>query len=654
MSALFSILPAATPFSKPDIFEWRLRSNSLPEVPKNFVISRDTDGNPLSLAEDMSWRLGTYDNRTRSYKKINFISKSYSNDMNLICQVQWILFLLMYTREGGPSGAGISVGTLQAYHRTLGKMSIFCESKEVDIFYLFNTPETLVEFGETIHSKEDQSRLYTLADHLSTLDSELLGFEALSPPTYSQKRCYDDNDNQTAVIPPRIFLSGLSCLKNRLSDFLEHSKKISYFLIEVEDYFYSSPHENARSQWSPDFVRSRAEEHGLDILFKKNHVFCIASLGRYLRSIQFASKCTIHAFSGMRDDEAYSLRYNCLTTKKINNKKVLQLLGITTKLSRCKKSTYWITSPQVKIAITAAQLICKIVSHRKNVSLDSLLLFPNLSNLKFHTAHTRFQGDINTPANLVHWHMNYIFNHVDMVITHEDYTNLTSLDFQKKWATDERFQINKRWHFTTHQFRRSLAFYAIQSNLVTYTSLKRQLQHLSRAMTLYYARGRNKFSELFGSDMNHFKTEYQSMAKFVEALNYESDFISNDIKLYGGHGAWVEANRTSTNPVNIIASDSETAKSAIYQGKMAYRGTIHGGCTSITACDRVMHAPLTSCLRCAGAVIKKEKTENVIRAQRIFLNTLAVGSPEYLTELEDLLELEKFLSSILNKEIEKC
>jgi hypothetical protein len=643
MSALPSILSNTSLLSAPDTYDWRNRKNMTPEVPKNFVISRDEQGEPLSLAQDMTWKLGPYDHRTRSYKNINFVSRNYSSDLLLIKQVQWLMFLIMYTRERGQLGSGISVGTLQAYHRLLGKMSVFCESKEVDLFYIFKTSHSFKEFTETITASEDIARAYTLAYHLSTLDTGLLGFETdLSNIAYNNIRDRKYDDNQTAIIPPRIYLSGLACLRGRIDEFVNHGAMIRPFLTELESYYTSNSHTGKNSTLSSQVVIDKAAHYGLSNLFSRHNVSCTVSLGRYLRSIQFASKCTIHAFSGMRDDEAYSLRYNCLTTKKIKNRNVLRLLGITTKLSKSRKSTYWITSPKINNALSAARLICDVIAQSYGVPSDTMLLFPNLSNLSFHMSKKRFSGDLDTPANLVHWHMNYIFDHADMVITAEDYDNLTKVDFQKKWIADERFQINKHWHFTTHQFRRSLAFYGIQSNLITYTSLKRQLQHLSRAMTLFYARGRNKYSNLFGYEINHFKNEYRSMNNIVSALNYSSEVLNSKVQLHGGHGAWIESNKKSESTVNIIMTDAETTKIAIHDGKIAYKSTVLGGCTNIDDCDRIMRAPLTSCLRCPGAVLTEIKMQKTIKSQRTFLNSLGIGTSEYLTELEDLLELETY------------
>ena len=63
---------------------------------------------------------------------------------------------------------------------------------------------------------------------------------------------------------------------------------------------------------------------------------------------------------------------------------------------------------------------------------------------------------------------------------------LEQIEFNRDWRNDENFKIGQPWHFKNHQYRRSLAVYSIQSNIVSLGSLQKQFKHLFREMSYYY------------------------------------------------------------------------------------------------------------------------------------------------------------------------
>jgi hypothetical protein len=86
----------------------------------------------------------------------------------------------------------------------------------------------------------------------------------------------------------------------------------------------------------------------------------------------------------------------------------------------------------------------------------------------------------------------------EVIITKEDYKELIETDEEKDWASIDKFQIGQPWPLTTHQWRRSIAFYAANSGLVSMPSLRRQFKHLSLAMSRYYAKGFENLATMFG------------------------------------------------------------------------------------------------------------------------------------------------------------
>jgi len=283
----------------------------------------------------------------------------------------------------------------------------------------------------------------------------------------------------------------------------------------------------------------------------------------------------IHAFSGMRDGECYSLQYNCLQTRKFKGRRTLRLIGYTTKLVDSKKETYWITSPEIELAIKAAQYICQLVACHTGHPAEDTHLFPCLSHLNFSIGNCRVSNSEIIVANLKNAVFNYIFEKdFRFIIIPEDLELLSRIDFIRNWSSDSRFNAGNVWPLASHQFRRSLAVYALSSKLVSLTSLKRQLQHISLAMTLYYLKGNLVELSLFGDSPDHFANEVKNSYAIVAGLDYLEDVLSEE-KLYGVHGQFIEERIRSLGTKRILDSRYETIRRA-KNGELHYHPTPWG------------------------------------------------------------------------------
>ena len=83
---------------------------------------------------------------------------------------------------------------------------------------------------------------------------------------------------------------------------------------------------------------------------------------------------------------------------------------------------------------------------------------------------------------------------------------------------------------------------------------------------------------------------------------------------------------------------------------MIYKETALGACISPFPCDyRLVHS-LYSCASCSGAIIKKEKMDNMIIQQKKsieYLYNTYGDTIEYRTEISDLEELEKYRNKLI-------
>src|SRR5690606_37768167 len=88
-----------------------------------------------------------------------------------------------------------------------------------------------------------------------------------------------------------------------------------------------------------------------------------------------------------------------------------------------------------------------------------------------------------------------LMNSDDFKILAEDTQHLEMVNPFRAWQSEQAFKIGSIWRFTAHQFRRSLAYYVAQSAHVSLPSLKRQLKHISRQMTIYYCQSKVTYDE---------------------------------------------------------------------------------------------------------------------------------------------------------------
>ena len=231
-------------------------------------------------------------------------------------------------------------------------------------------------------------------------------------------------------------------------------------------------------------------------------------------------------------------------------------------------------------------------------------------------------------------------------LTIEDKQEIEEIDFNKNIRD---LEIGEQWEFKTHQYRRSLAVYSIQSGLVSLGALQIQMKHLFREMTLYYSNGASYARKLFDIPKEHIAYEFDKLKPELDTLAYIKNVIFSDEKLFGAHGSFVENNTKQNNhefKTYILENRDKTLKQ-FKNGEIAYKETALGGCIATEACDSRLTRSITACFNCHGGILKKSKVDNVIQKRREFISYLDPSSIEYRTEIEDLNKLEELKSKLI-------
>jgi len=351
----------------------------------------------------------------------------------------------------------------------------------------------------------------------------------------------------------------------------------------------------------------------------------------------------------MRNAEAYSLKIDCFDFQKSKRGISPRLLGETSKLIGQRKTAAWVTSVELENAMSFSQWLSTSIAELNSFPLEETPLFISTTYILTPYALPRDYLKANNLANKGS-EVNVYMDTTDTTIDDNDMKFLEKVDPFRSWQDEPAFQQGAVWRFTTHQFRRSLAFYAAQSSLVSLPSLKRQLKHITQEMTIYYTNG-SSYSDLFKND-DHFSTFYQNSKPEADALSYLYEVILSNEPLYGAHGTFIERNIKNRSDKTRILKDRKTLIKQFKNGEIAYQETPLGGCTSTEPCDKRAMREITACLGCKKTVINHGKLSSVINRQKQLVNEIkqiAPSSIEYKMEQSELNTLIVFSKKLLKK-----
>ena len=375
-------------------------------------------------------------------------------------------------------------------------------------------------------------------------------------------------------------------------------------------------------------------------------------------AIQNVCRTIIHVYSGARHQEILYLPYYCLKEIRRGGKTDYMLHGHTTKLNDGRpKATRWVTSVEASQAIHLAQKVASVIyrtlgsePNENKVKVDEHPLFVSTSHLPFvpaspGTAARRF-------GIMADRRLDKLLTRLLPKIEEQDLRELEQIDPHRSWRSEPKYRPGKRWPLTDHQLRRSLALYAPNSGLVTLPSLRYQMQHITEAMSRYYAKGSQLAKRIIGSNKHHVGIEYQSAQPESQALAYIANVLFSDERLFGGSGNFLEHRKNANGAVRVVDDRDKTLK-RFRKGDIAFKETMVGGCMNIEPCEKKAMRSIITCLRCKDAIIKPTKLNLVIAAQKSLVESLGHTTVEYRTELDDLQHLQAAKARIEEKAIKK-
>jgi hypothetical protein len=678
-----TILPSRIEFDtsilnlKPDLYR---SVDNLDEL----VLCRDNNGTPTAIYKDQCWDFTPYDEIGKF--KLRFYAFTEDSDDfvdSLVSEAKWLMFLLIYKINAGYSGL-LMPGTLYDFSLVVRRLCTFCNEQrhhnqfvsELSIKDVIGKKQWIAKYITDNNCEgRDLFKLRTLLSHLQSLAQEESG---LTFDHSSDEISVSLEHKQTPVIPTRIYFELLNAITSNVNIIAPYGDALRRFIRRFKDPFYGRSESSQTSNRSilgvlhepsrPYFSDAVKQYKLTKVLTKKYGVTNLEEFITWLFDVYALIDTAIHFYTGMRSKEVLRLPYNCIDKEVItpqltleegvcDDARIIALLSTTTKYSGYRKEARWLAPDQLLKIIKLGQEISSGLLYICGIKNDNpkakLFISAKVINIKSQRLSVKTAAF--TAKNLNTW-----FGHIK--ITGSDIAELRASDENRDWEEDG-FCIGKKWPLTSHQFRRSLAYYAINSKLVSIPNLRRQFQHLCSSVTRYYAQNNENLVTLFGEydekdgsykiPQTHIIHELQTGIPLSTAQALIEDLLSDNDVIFGNSGGLIESLRESTNndDVFILEVRDETIKK-VKSGEMVYRKTLVGGCLSMNSCEEYMLGDLTTghCLKCNNATVKMSKVNAQILEIESELYQYSFESGEYqilsselktLTEYRDLHEDEK-------------
>lgn len=629
--------------SKPDIFNLRTDKYIIPN--DNYVVSRDKFGKILSVYSDDIWDLTPYASNDITTYRIGF-KKDIQND-NLVNEFKQLFFLLMVAPKG-QSGSSLSMSSLQSLASILYEICKISEQQKITLFKFLSDNSLIKNFiKERCLTNGSHSPMIALLTFLHRTENVLTGImfheskeniNLLRDVKYKMKL----NVKQTEVIPVSILSNSIKQRWEQVNEVYRHKDNLVK-LIEgcINSKYYAASkkfmakeytHNNECEYWD-DVLR----ELKLITLLKKYKVANKMKLKSFIRKVQGTCYHLILAYSGMRRAEGMSIKTNCLQF--VENKKYARIIGVTTKLVGTRKTVSWVTTHELEKVIELLDCL--------SIALSKKLYFPEGERYLFISSSNLTSKPLKQPKILSSPYLKndvLPLNEESILITEEHILELEQIEYDRDWRSEDDFQIGKPWHFKTHQYRRTLAVYSIQSGLVSLGALKKQFKHLFREMSYYYQNGSSNAKNIFNvQEKHHISKDLDQLKPELEALSYIKNVLLTNDNVYGVQGHIVK--KSKQDKINVMKDREKTIQN-FKDGYMSWKETMLGGCIKVEPCESKLTRSLIACIGCECGIHKIGKLESAIQTQSSFVDTLNKNSIEYRTEKADLDKLKQYLNTI--------
>ncbi|EKO3551204.1 hypothetical protein I2712_004189 [Vibrio fluvialis] len=341
---------------------------------------------------------------------------------------------------------------------------------------------------------------------------------------------------------------------------------------------------------------------------------------RYLGQLITASYIVCGGFSGMRDSELDKLTPNSYYQDSLNGRVYHLLQSHTFKLG--EKRETWVTAAVSKTAIDLMSILTK--RWRDEAQYPDEKYTSSLWVNQTYRSHA--------PKLITDWNdrLKRFCKQFDFVITKDDYQECLESNPRSQVKVEKQVVVGQPWPMSTHQFRRTLAFYCVKNRLSSMVALKQQFKHLYLAMTEWYTNG-GQLASLRG-----LKADPQ-IQQTLDEINAETTANKifkqwhSDETLSGSHGKTIMKMRGD---VPTIYSSWDVIYKAVKDGKLTLHGSMHSYCKSGYDCDMDGVVTPQFCVDCGSgsSIIDEQQAKWWQKRHRSLSAYMATGDDITVTD----------------------
>ena len=604
----------------------------------NFVVSRGKDEAPISYYDDLSWDFSSYHPRGQN----SIIYFNYWDDVNkshqmLIAEVKFILRNVIWLKKGRM----LSIEVILKYGHAIRTVARYAAEKGYTVGQIISDSGKLAGYFlkvGVIYLKQ----ILSLIKILRIIGSKNHGLALLSEdemnPFLYIRNSEVNKIRQHAVIPSRIYLNIIDGLVRDINEYCIYKNEyITVLRGAMNDPLFGRSSPGKSDNGYKKFTEVTTPEFRA-YLKKCGHSLRVTGLVSCLTRIQILCKTLIHVFSGMRDDEACFLPYNCTERRVIDGEQYCLIHGLTTKGG--VKPTFWASCQLGMWAIEIAQELSALVYISRGENIREIMNSRDSDYPLFVGASEYFISKrLKKTHKRKYWvggldlcNHRDIFKRYDIAIQDKDISELEFIDAHRAWRSETEFKVGSDWLIKTHQFRRSLGVYGHNSGLIYLSSMRQQFQQCGNTMAEYYCSGSSHAIELLKIDSTHMCRTYQATVSEAEALGFIKNILLSKEKIIGPYVTWVDRNFHEIGTA-ISLEKREFIMNKFKNGEMSYRETYLGGCSKLGPCDKSAMRSLFSCIKnCSSASVKLTKLDRAIALHKIFLDKLDPTSIEWKAE----------------------
>lgn len=607
--------------------------------PRDWVVSFDLQGNPVSRWGDTTWDFSAWAGRSF---KVHFLRVQGRRSLGeLDPQNRELLRLATTYLIWGPRGTRSWI-SLRNIYNLIRRLITFCDEERVYAGDLSRFPKLHPQLRQLFSHPERDAIILTLDRLLRA--SQDLGFTILDEYSLTQvaKEFKEDESHdteQTAYIPARIWLHQITRLRECLDDFLLHADAYEAcynFCLDAYAHNYGSiekafttakrkdsallPFGNKHVKQPrpgliyPGTFEEVATRFGIADLLRKwvaptKNALSVKSLSTYAGLIQIAAVCYIANFTLQRKEEVADLRLDCLLWDEDPVLgRIAIIRGETTKTDP-DSDARWPASPSVEVAVQAGTRIAR--TRLRSVAANPLLDYSaydleNPTFLQFNVEPWGGRWDgrcsirISTPTySSVIQRFPRLFDLEVLRITEEDLTNAKM--FTPNLGS-EVFKVGELWPLAFHQLRRTGGINMFASGILSASSIQVIMKHLTLLQTMYY--GRHFSNARFNEEVEGITSSarFEVLAKQIEVLMSER-YVSPQGQF-----------RKEQIVVNLVAErDYKKLVQAGASGEVSFRETRLGGCAKKGDCE---YGGIESVASCAGFGSRKPCAEAIFDKHR--------------------------------------